>query len=79
MTCSPFPWRLEEDRANPRYQRVHDRNGQSIARVYYPGQDADLIALAPELRAFVGMIADGEGVSRTYARELASRAGHKVK
>lgn len=74
-TASPWPWKCEEDRANERYVRVHDLNGHSIARVYYPERDAAVIRFAPELRALIRKIANGEFISRETALRYYRLAG----
>ncbi len=56
---SPEPWTNEPDPAKPKYRRIYDANGVSVARVYDPA-DADLIKMAPELREFARQIRAGD-------------------
>lgn len=75
---SPWPWRNDADpvvdqRRKP-YRRVYDANGTSVARVYHP-DDADIIAVAPQLRDLAFAIACGKTVSRIDAANLYRAAG----
>jgi hypothetical protein len=72
---SPDPWTNEPDRPQPhRFRRIYDANGVSVARVYDP-VDAQLIAMAPQMRDFIRRYARGETPSIMTARSLFREAG----
>lgn len=72
MSASPGPWSVEVDRANPKYFRLYDRDGQSTCRVYR-WDDVGPILFAFEAFEALDSIANGFTLTPADASAILAR------